>query len=129
MQNIEAAEVLIVEHMYASSIHCSYYGCFQRIKYTLKTYVPFPSYEDLEVSVKLKGVDSHRQLFKYLLKKYRVKGKTGTDVLRLVTQFNDIKLARKKSDYSDFEITPTYSTNTLTISKHIIEELINTFGS
>ena len=55
-ENFNAANLLIINNMYAASIHCSYYSCFQLSKYLLKTL------HDIDYAVQesnSSGKDSH----------------------------------------------------------------------
>lgn len=45
--NIDSAKELIDKSLYAPSVHCSYYGSFQYMKYTLKKYKNW-TYEYIE---------------------------------------------------------------------------------
>ena len=36
--NIDAASALLKQNLFAPSVHCSYYSCFQFLKYTIKEF-------------------------------------------------------------------------------------------
>lgn len=62
--NIDAAQLLIDKSLYAPSVHCSYYSCFQLMKYTMKEIFGI-TYDELaqRVSVKTTGGTHTCQFF------------------------------------------------------------------
>lgn len=118
--NIAAAGLLIKqdENYYAASVHCSYYGCFQYLKYTIKTYFN-QSYEEIE-----------KQCLNYLGGTHGYVNDTVMDRLRFVVDFNthrtakrelsDLKQFRIDSDYFNKEITDVEATKSLSLSEGII---------
>jgi uncharacterized protein (UPF0332 family) len=126
-ENISAASLLIENKLYASSIHCSYYSCFQKLKNVISLAYSC-RYEDLEVE--------HRDLNS----KLKQNQKLGTheffinrklfDLIRrekedhrLINKINDIKLHRTNSDYKDVAIDNKTAEEVLAKSKIVIETL------
>ncbi len=117
---MDASTLLIKEGFYAPSVHCSYYGCLQFLKYTLKTFLG-TSYEDIE-SQSAKTVGSHKYIINNILLNYR--NKVG------IREYKDIKRSlldltefRIQSDYENKQIIIDQSEKALTLSKSIIEEI------
>jgi len=121
--NIEAAELLIQEDLYCSSIHCSYYGCFQYIMFTLKSHLNI-TYEQLKNST---SGDSHVNTIQKISQEYRNKGKSFTEAGNLSRDLNILKNTRIKADYSPDVIGDELSQSTLRLSKRLIMELKTTF--
>jgi hypothetical protein len=48
--NFDAARLLIDKYLFAPSIHCSYYSCFQLMKFTMKNYFNI-SYDELNRNI------------------------------------------------------------------------------
>jgi hypothetical protein len=120
--------LLITNNYYAASVHCSYYGSFQFIKYALKKFVPYSSYKDLDKASGAHGKDSHENLYKLLMSTYRGTGKKNTEELALLKKISDLKTARKRADYQEYPITKTYSQQCGQKSRQIIAELKTSFG-
>lgn len=96
-ENLSAADLLIINNMYTSSVHCSYYAGLQFSKYVLANKCGI-GYEDQEQNSK--GKDSH----------YFVSDNTGRALDRMGEHigfidynkfFNKLKKLRKKADYSE----------------------------
>lgn len=99
-ENLSAADLLINNNMYTSSVHCSYYAGLQFSKYVLANKCGI-GYEDQEQNSK--GKDSH----------YFVSDKTGKALdkkgghLSYIDYnkfFSKLKNLRKKADYSEILI-------------------------
>nr|MDA3854277.1 hypothetical protein [Bacteroidales bacterium] len=56
--NLDAAELLIVRNLYAPSVHCSYYSCFQQLKYIVKDFCG-KDYETQNVEIAQSPQGSH----------------------------------------------------------------------
>jgi hypothetical protein len=118
--NLEAAQLLIENDLYAPSVHCSYFACLQFIKYKLKN-IRGITYDDIDENTK--GLDSHQYLIREILKDFNVKAKEKRDITTLQENIKDLKLFRKRSDYEDYEIKFPVSNECLTKTKQIIESL------
>jgi len=120
--NLEAAQVLIDKYLYAPSVHCSYYGCFQLMKYTMFNHFGI-SYEELRhrVSVNTTG-GTHKYVMHFFNKE--VKNKNGySDYNDFSRKLKDLMEFRETSDYDDVEITIDKSQKALSyateLSKYI----------
>lgn len=91
--NISAAQMLIENKLYAPSVHCAYYSCFQLMKYVLNEL----GVEYTEQETLTKNKDSHKIII--------------SQVEQYITNFlvrqnfnrycEKLKIARKKSDYQN----------------------------
>lgn len=102
-ENIKAAELLIKERLYASSVHCSYYACFQLIIHVLLEKF---NYDHVDEG----GRGSHNAVlnkFKSCLEKIDSKrrAKWFTD------DMYDLKKFRNRADYSDEKIDDIFLKN------------------
>jgi uncharacterized protein (UPF0332 family) len=127
VQNISAASLLIENELYASSVHCSYYSCFQKLKNVISLAYSC-KYEDLEIELrdlnsKLKTnqrLGTHeffinRKLFDLI--------KREKEDHRIINEINDIKSFRTDSDYKNVAISLKKAQDALSKSKIVIEKL------
>lgn len=102
--NIDAAQLLIDNYLYAPSVHCSYYSCFQLMKFTMNNFFGI-SYDELRqrVSVSTSG-GTHSYVTHFFNKE--VRSKSGiSDYSDFSRKIKDLKEFRESSDYDDVEIT------------------------
>lgn len=126
--NIAAAELLKDESLYAPSIHCSYYSCFQLAKYTLKN-IRSLSYEDISNTIKSSREkrSEHRYILECIVEELHNKKLNRKDIKEFKSDYDDLKHFRTKSDYHNIEIGIEESDKAITLSKKIITKLKNTF--
>lgn len=128
--NLQAADYLInVEDCYAPSVHCSYYGCFQYIKFKLNkighTYAQIDS--DIQKSKQVPGgtvLSSNKYPLDLIVKKLR----TQTDIIyskKVNDKIKKLKTFRVLSDYEDVPVDYQKSTEALRLSKEIIKLIEN----
>ncbi len=123
--NISAAEELIDRHSYyASSVHCSYYGCFQYIKHKLNNLGH--SYADVDKAIqesknKPIKLNTHVYPVKLILteltKKLNDKGVLARDVNDKIKL---LKAFRTLSDYHNVSVDIDKGRKALSISKEIL---------
>ena len=116
--NFEAAQVLIKNYLYAPSVHCSYYSCFQLMKFTMKSFFGI-SYDELNknVSVNPKG-GTHSYVTHFF--NTEVKKKNGySDYSDFSRKIKDLKEFRESSDYDDIQITTDESSKALQYATEI----------
>ena len=116
--NIDAAQVLIDKYLFAPSVHCSYYSCFQLMKFTINAYFGM-SYDELrqKVSVNTSG-GTHTYVTHFF--NTEVRKKYGlTDYTDFSRKIKDLKEFRESSDYDDSEITIDNSTKALQYAKEL----------
>jgi len=100
--NFDAAEILIKSNYYAPSVHCSYYSCFQLMKFALKDFCGI-EYKDLEKKI---ADDKQQTTHVFVINEL---GKVFLKFDKLIyREFNskikDLKTFRIDSDYKDIEI-------------------------
>lgn len=106
--NIEAAKKLIENNLYAPSVHCSYYSCFQMLKFKMKDFFGI-TYEQLGSNISSSSI---RGTHEYIISFYKESIREYSDRQRALTfsrNIKELKLFREKSDYEDIEITKTES--------------------
>lgn len=126
--NLDAAQILIDVHSYyAPSVHCSYFGCFQHIKYKLNRIGI--TYEKIDGDIAASRhsnattLNSHKYPIKLILDK--IEEKAGGSYRKKVSdKINLLKTARVISDYHNEDVGPTEGNAALKLSKEIIK-LIN----
>ncbi len=101
--NFDAARLLIDNYLFAPSVHCSYYSCFQLMKFTIKNFFHI-SYDELnqKVSVNTSG-GTHSYVTNFFNKEVKKKG--ISDYSEFSRKIKDLKEFRESSDYDDSEIT------------------------
>jgi uncharacterized protein (UPF0332 family) len=101
--NIAAAELLLEKDYYAPSLHCSYYSCFQLIKFTIKDFFG-TDYETLSSNISSSKKNTHQYIIDHISNELInfTDTKTGRDFKRKI---KDLKQFRQESDYDDMEIT------------------------
>lgn len=120
--NLAAAEVLIDKdnNFHASSVHCSYYGCFQYIIYKLDKIGHSKTSIDAAVSSS-KYNHSHKYPIKLIIDELKKKVTTDRNYFRDVdNMISDLKVFREDSDYQDIYIDDVMSSKALRMSKEII---------
>ena len=123
--NLDAAEVLIGESLYAPSVHCSYYSCFQRIKCILPEYYGI-TYEQIDIYVANLSTSEHNYLIRFLSSE--IKKNVGDKEYRdFSNDIKDLKQFRTNSDYKEIEVTSILSDKALNIAKRINTLLDETF--
>lgn len=89
-ENLEIAQTLINKRLYNASVHCTYYGCFQYIKYVLNIKNILP-YEDQNKN----RPDSHI----YLMQSMYNKINSDRIVRAIRTNYESLRDKRKIADY------------------------------
>jgi len=123
--NLDAAEVLITKNLYAPSVHCSYYSCFQRIKCIFPEYFNL-TYNQIDSTVASIKTSEHNYLIHYLSN--QIKQKLGdVEYRNFNNDIKDLKLFRTESDYKEIEVTSDLSNKALKLAKRINSFLDTTF--
>ncbi|ADQ79031.1 hypothetical protein Palpr_0880 [Paludibacter propionicigenes WB4] len=105
--NIDAAEVLIKEYLYAPSVHCSYYSCLQRIKSILPDYYAI-SFSQIDLNVRTGTENEHGYLIRFISEEIR-RNFGFEEYVLFKRNIGDLKEFRIHSDYKDIEITSDQS--------------------
>lgn len=115
--NIHAAELLINNSYYAPSVHCSYYSCFQLLKYTIKTFFGV-EYEAIATNSSITGQGTHQYIINYIANELI----PLTDIKesrRFKRNFIDLKQYRQESDYENVEVDITKGEKALKLAQEI----------
>lgn len=100
--NIKAAEQLLKATYYAPSVHCSYYSCFQLLKYTIKDFFNI-DYETQAVNMSKIGQKTHQYVVNYIAKEL-VSFVPFEESRNFKRTIKDLKQFRIESDYENLEI-------------------------
>ena len=118
--NKMAADILFKENLYAPSIHCSYYGCFQLIKYILNKYFGI-AYDDIGTDV----ASSHVYLQnKFIEEIKKIKLYSTLEIAELHRKIKELKGLRILADYKNEEIKQNTAEQALDYSRDIRALLI-----
>lgn len=105
--NIDAADVLIKKHLYAPSVHCSYYSCLQRIKSILPEYYDI-FFNQIDLNVRAGTENEHGYLIRFISEQIHQNFRSEEYAL-FKRNIGDLKEFRIHSDYKDIEITSDQS--------------------
>ena len=118
--NIVAAELLIENNLYDSSVHCSYYGCYQLFKYKIKT-IDNVSYEALKQRIdSTNRSSSHSFMIDEIVIKVKELIKDNSEIRNFRRKINELKQLRLSSDYEDIQFDSVKSNKALAIAKEIV---------
>lgn len=102
--NFASAQLLIDNYLYAPSVHCSYYSCFQLMKFTMNNFFDI-GYDKLNTRISVSTLGgTHSYVIHFF--NNAVKKKNGYfDYRDFSRKLKDLKEFRESSDYDDVEIT------------------------
>ncbi|MFA6334556.1 MAG: HEPN domain-containing protein [Bacteroidales bacterium] len=124
--NITAAEILMRESYYAPSVHCSYYSCFQLLKYTIKYFFGI-DYETLSNNISMSEQNTHGYVINFITRE--LIGYAGDEESRkFKRQIKDLKQFREESDYENIEVRMEQSQKAYNKAKEIREYIIAKFN-
>jgi len=119
---MDAAKVLIDDHdNYASSVHCSYYGCFQFIKYKLNSlgYTYTKIDEEIGASTLL---TSHGYPLDLICRRITEKlNDSGVKATEIKNKVKRLKTFRVLSDYHNENVDITKGKEAFALSEEIIK--------
>jgi uncharacterized protein (UPF0332 family) len=124
--NIDAAEHLLKKSLYAPSVHCSYYSCFQLLKFTIKDFFDV-DYETQSINISSTKQNTHQYVVNYVsdgLKKF-VPFEESRNFKHAI---KDLKQFRIESDYENIEVNSDKGIEALRKAKEIRSYLINNFN-
>ncbi|WP_338762030.1 HEPN domain-containing protein [Bernardetia sp. ABR2-2B] len=114
--NLKAAQKLIDEGFYASSIHCSYYSCLQFIKFI------YIEDEDFITDCNNKEKNSHNIIINKVLDEICEKADYKEEI-RINKFLQDLKKTRVDADYNEVEITEEEAKFALLNTKHTLSDI------
>jgi uncharacterized protein (UPF0332 family) len=121
-----SAELLKKAGYHANSIHCSYYGLFQKMKYTIKTHLKL-SKEDYDNQSEISDMTSHRFLITLIKKEAIKKGADRRDVEKITNNIVSLKSLRETADYEDIQINSDDSDGAYQMSTNLMRDLKTIF--
>lgn len=122
--NLQAAEELIKKNLYAPSVHCSYYGCFQKMKFILSRCFKI-TYEEIDQIVANSRPKRSEHVFIRDKIVHDLSGKKSNIQFSRTLENNIKRLYqfRINSDYKNMEIFSNTASEAMRISKDIIIQL------
>lgn len=124
--NIDAAEHLLHKSLYAPSVHCSYYSCYQLLKYTINDFFSVDYGKQSETIASTKQ-NSHQYVLNYIVTELR--GFTNTkESLGFKRLFKDLKQFRIESDYENMEVDSVKGNSAFDKAKEIRNYIIKSFN-
>ena len=122
LDNLASSQLLIDQHHYTASVHCSYYAVLQYMKYMLantnKSPVPYTSQSQ-------PGSDSHD----YLLGLIRDRINNPLNARNFVEGFRNLKKLRVSADYELLEFSDIDSLDCRSKADGLIMKLKTYFGN
>lgn len=122
-QNVESAKELIVFKYYASSVHCSYYGSLQYMKFALRKSKNI-TYEKIESDcLNYRAGGTHGYMIDNILSILRPTFEDMRDYVYIKRIIKDLKKFRTDSDYFNIEILLDDAEKSLKFSEEIISSI------
>jgi len=123
--NITAAKLLIDNNLYCSSVHCSYYSCFQLMKFTIKDFFGI-DYNTLSSQISLSDKRTHQYVIEYI--RSEIQTNLGIfEARNFKRKIMDLKQFREESDYENIEVDILQGKKAYTIAQELISFLSKTF--
>jgi len=118
--NITAAQFLIDRNLYAPSIHCSYYSCFQLLKVILKEFIGI-DYNQQERAIRMGQQNSHSYVITNVLNVVHDKNRLAYP--EISRKIKNLRLLREKADYRDIQIDQSTSLDAYNTAKEVLSYL------
>jgi hypothetical protein len=100
--NISAADTLIKQYLFAPSVHCSYYSCFQLLKYTIKDFFGV-DYNAQASNIANSKQKTHQYVINYIANE--LKCLPNIEESRwFIRTVKDLRQFRNESDYENIEV-------------------------
>jgi len=112
INNFEASKLLIENSIFAPSVHCAYYGCFQLIMFILKDFFG-KDYDIQNREIKELKENSHNYRINFITKQINNLEKDIKVSREFDRTIKQLKQLRVVSDYHDVEIDHEKSTKAL----------------
>lgn len=124
--NFDAANKLIDLHLYAPSVHCSYYSCFQLMKFTIIDFIGM-SYSELDTEIYNSKKSTHKLIINKITDCVK-ENYSIPDYIFLTRKIKDLKNFRIDSDYNNIEINFENSRKAYEVAREVrtkIKEIFN----
>ena len=103
-QNINAAQVLLGQSHYASSVHCAFYACLQTLFHVLFVQLKHDKRQFIN-AMQRKKTGTHQQVSDLI--ETEIKKKSEEDSIWFKQNFSALKTLRVKADYDEVPISQT----------------------
>jgi uncharacterized protein (UPF0332 family) len=128
--NIDAADYLILKTLYAPSVHCSYYACFQLMKVVLKSFmgITYDQIDRIIANSKMSGnrpISEHAYIKKEILNQIHKFDETKYRDIK--NKIDDLYEYRINSDYKNIEILEDDAAKANKKSKEFIDYIKQNF--
>lgn len=123
--NIAAAKLLLDKTYYASSVHCSYYSCFQLLKYTIMDFFGI-DYVTLSSNISTSEQNTHQYIINFISNKL-TEYAGSNDSRDFKRKIKDLKQYRFESDYENIDVTFDKGNVALTKAMEIRHCIITSF--
>lgn len=120
--NVSSAKELIELKYYGPSVHCSYYGSFQYMKFALRKYNN-TTYDKIEADCLGFRSGTHGYICDNILLVLRSKIKDNRDYIYIKRIAKDLKTFRTNSDYFNIKISLDNAEKSLKFSEEIISSI------
>jgi len=100
--NMDAAKALLAKELFAPSIHCSYYSCFQLLKFSIKDFFGI-DYKTLSANISSSKQNTHRYIINYVTNELESLS-SKYESRKLKRKINDLKHFREQSDYENTSV-------------------------
>ncbi|MCD4665094.1 MAG: HEPN domain-containing protein [Bacteroidales bacterium] len=100
--NIGAAELLIENGYFAPSVHCSYYSCFQLLKFSINDFFGI-NYISLSSKISSSKKKTHQFVIDYVAENL-IKLAGREESRKFKRNIKDLKQFREVSDYDNIEV-------------------------
>lgn len=126
--NIEAAKVLLKQDqtLFAPSVHCSYYSCFQLLKYTIKDFFEV-DYDTQALNISTTQQKTHQYVINYIANKLKSLSSV-VDSRDFKRKINDLKQFRVDSDYENIQVNSDKGNEALNKANEIRSYIIKNFN-
>jgi len=124
-QNFDAAKTLMDNGYLAPSIHCSYYSCFQLLKYSINFFFGI-EYSDLSSNIASSNKNTHRYIIDYVYDELS-KNVSSIEARNFKREIKDLKFFREESDYEVTAIQWTQCNKAYNLALNLRGYLIKTF--
>lgn len=123
---MDAAKALLEQNLFAPSVHCSYYSCFQLLKYTIKDFFDV-DYETQAVNISSSKQNTHQYVVNYITNEL----KSLSDIFEsrdFKRKINDLKQFRVESDYENVEVDYNKGNDAMNRATEIRSYIIKNFN-
>jgi len=121
----KAADFLLTNRHYNSSVHCYYYSCFQKIKSKLLILSEESELKQEQIDCK---VSSHVFYIYKIEKELTSIGVNESDLFFFIKNLKKLKLLRHQADYDDIEVKPTEANSASDLSGEILKYIKDKLG-